>query len=173
MSRRKKDDSVSIRLRLKRDLLNRIDKIAGDRGRQRFIEDAIAWRMDQELPPAVYKLIEEVDQLRLRVEHLEGAQPIGAFTAELNDTVKTQICRDDFDRRLLGYFLQHQGATTPELATFLLDDVSKRRTVLDRIDKLNKRAKKLIGVEVLEYEKGIVRGKRGAWWVININKITQ
>jgi hypothetical protein len=45
----------------------------------------------------------------------------------LNDLTKTKVCRDDLDRNLLAYFLQHEGAT--------------------------------------------IKGKRGAWWLVNIEKL--
>jgi len=129
----KKDNaSVSIRIRLDQKTLGRIDRLAGDNGRQRFIRDAILWRLDEDLPPMLMELAEEIDQLGTRVSHLETVQSTSVYLGELNDLTKTKVCRDDLDRNLLAYFLQHEGATTPELALPLTGSQGKLRTILDR-----------------------------------------
>jgi len=171
LPRSKKTGSISIRIRLDTNLLERIDKAAGERGRQRFIEDAIVWRLDQEIPPVVMELIEDVNELKTKVAYLEGSQSTSALLGSLNKVAETQICRDQLDRKILEYFLKNEGATTPELAKNVLGSLTKRRTILDRIAKLNERAMQLIGVEILRYEKGILKGKRGAWWLEHRSKI--
>ena len=61
MNKTSKDAAVSIRVRLERDILERIDILAGENGRQRFIKDAILWRLDEELPPLVLVLVNDLD----------------------------------------------------------------------------------------------------------------
>ncbi|MHA2432779.1 MAG: hypothetical protein ACXADO_06085 [Candidatus Thorarchaeota archaeon] len=112
MTKSSPDQVESIRLRLDKDVLKRIDKVAGKRGRQKFIKDAVLWRLDTEIPPIVHELVEEVGQLRTRVEHLEGMQSTSIFYSGLNDVTNAQVCRDDLDRNILAYMLQHQGAFT-------------------------------------------------------------
>ncbi|MGD9395173.1 MAG: hypothetical protein PVJ05_01965 [Candidatus Thorarchaeota archaeon] len=172
MSKKKKPKMVSIRFRIDKSLLDRIDQIAGERGRQRYIHDAIVWRLDEELPPVVYDLVQEVQELRLRVEHLESSSTTSFHLGELNDVAREELCSDELDRKLLVYFIKSEGATTPELAESLLGDSTKRRTILDRIDRLNKRAKKLFGTPILEYKKGFVKNKRGAWWITGLEHVT-
>jgi hypothetical protein len=171
MSKKKKSEMTSIRLRIESDLLDRIDQIAGERGRQKYISDAIIWRLDEELPPIVYDLVQEVQGLRLRVEHLETSRSTSVHLGELNDVARNELCTDELDRKLLAFFIKNEGATTPELAEGLLGNSDKRRTVLDRIDRLNTRAKKLFGTPVLEYKKGFVKNKRGAWWITGLEHI--
>ena len=171
MSKKKKPKMVSIRFRIDKSLLDRIDQIAGERGRQRYIHDAVVWRLDEELPPVVYDLVQEVQELRLRVEHLESSSTTSFHLGELNDVARDELCSDELDRKLLAYFIKNEGATTPELAEGLLGDSNKRRTILDRIDRLNKRAKKLFGAPVLEYKKGFVKNKRGAWWITGLEYV--
>ncbi|MCF2135943.1 MAG: hypothetical protein K9W43_01765 [Candidatus Thorarchaeota archaeon] len=163
----KKDSIQSIRVTLETNVIERIDALVGRGGRQRFIRDAILWRLDRELPPIVMDLAAELERLKARVEQLENLHSPETLLQFLNDVALHKVCRDDLDRRLLRYFVQHEGATTPELAEALLGSVSKRRTVLDRIDGLNKRAEEFLGVPILTLEKGLTRGKRGAWWLIN------
>ncbi|MHA1934095.1 MAG: hypothetical protein ACW97A_02330 [Candidatus Thorarchaeota archaeon] len=169
MNKTSKEKAVSIRVRLERDILERIDLLAGENGRQRFIEDAILWRLDEELPPLVLELVKDMSEIRSRVEHLEQYQSTSVFLGSLSDLVKTKVCRDGIDRDLLGYFLQQSGATTPELAESILGSSSKRRTILDRIARLNQRAEDVLGSKILKYEKGVINGKRGAWWLIDPN----
>lgn len=164
-------DSVSIRVRLEKSLLDRIDIVAGTRNRQRYIHESVEWRLDQELPPMFLELSEEVAELKSRVEHLERSQATSVFLGELNPTAKEQICADDLDRKLLVFFIRNEGGTTPELAENLLGNMQKRRTILDRIDKLNNRAIAIIGSPVLEYKKGFVKNKRGAWWLVDPSTI--
>lgn len=171
MSKKKKPQMTSIRLRIESDLLDRIDQVAGERGRQKYIHDAIVWRLDEELPPVVYDLVQEVQELRLRVEHLEGSSSTSFHLGELNEVARHDLCSDELDRKLLAIFIRKEGATTPELAMDLLGDRNKRRTVLDRIDRLNKRAQSLFGVPVLEYKKGFFKNKRGAWWIIGLEHV--
>ena len=71
MSKKKERKMTSIRFRIDTSLLDRIDQIAGERGRQKYIHDAIVWRLDEELPPVVYDLVQDVEALKARVEHLE------------------------------------------------------------------------------------------------------
>lgn len=171
MSKKKKSEMASIRLRIESDILDRIDQIAGERGRQKYISDAIIWRLDEELPPIVYDLVQEVQGLRTRVEHLESSRSTSVHLGELNDVARNELCTDELDRKLLAFFIKNEGATTPELADSLLGHSDKRRTVLDRIDRLNTRAKKLFGTPVLEYKKGFVKNKRGAWWITGLEHI--
>ena len=152
-------------------MLDRIDKVAGVRGRQRFIRDAILWRLDEEIPPIMLEIADEMNKLRSRVEHLEQVQSTSVYLGKMNDIAQTQICRDDLDRKLVAFFLQHEGATTPELASQLLGSSGKRRTILDRIAGINNRAEQIIGVSILQHNKGNVKGIRGAWWLINAEKV--
>ncbi|OLS30977.1 MAG: hypothetical protein ThorAB25_06350 [Candidatus Thorarchaeota archaeon AB_25] len=171
MSKKKKPEMFSIRLRIDKRLLDRIDQIAGERGRQRYIHDAIVWRLDEELPPVVYDLVQEVQELRARVEHLESSSATSFHLGELNEKARNELCTDELDRKLLAYFIKNEGATTPELAEGLLGNSDKRRTILDRIDRLNNRGQKLFGTTVLEYKKGFVKNKRGAWWITGLEHI--
>ncbi len=140
----------------------------GRGGRQKFIRDAILWRLDKELPPIVLDVKMELERLKARVAQLESLHTPESLLQSLNETVLRKVCRDDLDRRLLQFFIQHEGATTPELAEALLGSASKRRTILDRIDGINKRSENLLGAPILALEKGVIRGKRGAWWLVNV-----
>lgn len=166
MNPARKEQTVSIRLRLEKETLDRIDGIVGERGRQRFIKDAILWRLDQEIPPVVFELIKDVEQLQERVEHLEGIRSTSVYVGGMTDAMKTQICRDDLDRKIIAYFLQHEGASTPELAQKFLDDARKRKTIHRRLHNLNDRSERVLGSRILRYVKGEVKGKRDAWWLV-------
>jgi hypothetical protein len=171
MSKKKDDSAVSIRLRIEKDILDRIDQLAGERGRQRFIHDAILGRIDEELPPVMFELIHDVDDLKARVTFLESSKSTSLQLSELNDVARNELCLDEVDRKLLAYFIKNEGATTPELAENILGGRDKRRTVLDRLDRLNSRAKKLFGTDILEYKKGLVNNKRGAWWITKVDLV--
>ncbi len=171
MSKKKDDRTVSIRLRIEKDILDRIDQIAGERGRQRFIHDAILGRIDEELPPVMFELIHDVENLKARVTFLESSKSTSLHLSELNDVARNELCLDEVDRKILAYFIKNEGATTPELAENILGGRDKRRTVLDRLDKLNNRAKKLFGTDILEYKKGLVNNKRGAWWITKVDLV--
>ncbi len=171
MSKEARNEIVSVRVRIPRDVLERIDLAAGPNGRQRFILESLLWRLDKEIPPVVLDLLDDVDELKLRVKHLEEARGTSIYRQDLTEEVRKEVCRDDLDRQILAYFLQHKGATTPELAEELLDDESKRRTIHDRISKLNENAEEILGTEILEFERGERAGKRGAWWISNISAL--
>lgn len=171
MSKKKKDNAVSIRLRIEKDILDRIDQLAGERGRQRFIHEAILGRLDEELPPIMFDLIRDVDDLKARVTFLESSKSESIHLSELNDIARNELCLDEIDRKLIAYFIKNEGATTPELAENILGSRSKRRTILDRIDRMNDRSKKLFGSIILKYQKGLVNNKRGAWWITNVDLI--
>jgi hypothetical protein len=171
ISKKKDDRAVSIRLRIEKDILERIDQLAGERGRQRYIRDAILGRLDEELPPVVFDLISDVDDLKARVTFLESLKSTSIHLSELNEVARNELCLDEVDRRLLAYFIKNEGATTPELAENILGGRDKRRTVLDRLDRLNSRANKLFGTDLLEYKKGLVNDKRGAWWITNVDLV--
>ena len=172
MTKAGRDRFETIHLRLEKDVLKRIDKVVGKQSRKKFIKDAVLWRLDKEIPPIVHELAEEVEQLRARVEHLEEVRSTSVFYSGLNDVTTAQVCRDDLDRNILAYLLQYQGASTPELADSLLNDRRKRKTIHVRIAKLNERAQEILGKPILLFEKGEVKGKRGAWWLVDPAIIT-
>ncbi len=159
----------SIRVNLEQDVLDRVDRVAGPGGRQRFIREAILWRLDREIPPFVTELESRLNELESRVSRLEDLHGPQTFAGELSDVVTRQVCRDDLERRILTYFLRHGGATTPELAEALLGDSRKRRTILSRMEGINRRATELLGAPLFRLEKGVVRGKRGAWWLTDVD----
>ncbi len=163
--------TVSIRVRLPRELVDRIDRLVGESGRQKFIRDSVVSRLDAELPPVVNELILEVEDLKARVSYLERLRDTSVYRGELNETIKLKVCRDELDRKLLAYIIMHGGATTPDLAEEILGDATKRRTVLDRLGKLNQRAKEVTGNHILRFERGERDGKRGAWWPIDPNEL--
>ncbi len=155
-----------IRIRLSRFLVERIDKLVGKSRRNQFILEAILWRLDLQdpagIPPTITQLAQEIEDLRERLEHLEEIHKRAAQRDELSATIRTKVCRDDLDRELLRYLLKHNGATTVELA----DAVGrKRRTIHDRLTKLNDRAIEITGGSILRFERGYVGGKRNAWWI--------
>jgi predicted transcriptional regulator len=168
MSKKKKPEMVSIRIRIDQDLLDRIDLIAGERGRQKYIHDAIVWKLDEELPPVIYDLIQDVDDLKSRVDHLEKSGSTSFQLGELNEVARNDLCSDELDRRILAIFIRNEGATTPEIAKDLLGNPNKRKTIRDRIFRLNNRAQSLFGVPILEYKKGFFNNKRGAWWITGL-----
>ncbi|MBD3406220.1 MAG: hypothetical protein GF411_08940 [Candidatus Lokiarchaeota archaeon] len=163
------DDRISIRLRLPKEILEKIDLLAGDNSRQRFIEEAVRWRLlwklDDDVPPIITQMLEDIISLRERVSFLEQERSSSVYLAGLNDVTYSKVCRDELDRRILAYLLQYEGATTPELAERLLGSDTKRRTILDRLNRLNSRFEEEIGHEVLQFKQGVFKGKRGAWWI--------
>lgn len=171
MAKSPKSDKVSIRLRLDRETLDRIDELVSESGRQRFIREAVLERLNEDLPPVIYELMEEVRQLSSRVDYLEELRETSVFRGELKEIIKTSVCRDELDRKILAYILQHRGATSPDLAENLLSNSSKRRTIVDRISKLNQRAQSELGHEILHHERGEREGKRGAWWAIDPDEL--
>ncbi len=153
--------------------LDRIDRVAGPQGRQRFIREAILAHLEREIPPRLLELEERMSELERRITYLETLHGSKAYLSGLSEVVTRDICRDDLERNILAYFIRHEGATTPELARALLGDSGKRRTILSRLEGINRRAEELLGVPLFVLKKGIVRGKRGAWWLTNIDAITQ
>lgn len=154
----------SLRVRLPGEIVERIDRLVGESGRQKYIRDSVIARLDDELPPVVHELIQEIEDLKNRVSYLERLRDTSVYRGELNEEVKTKVCRDELDRKMLAHILKNKGSTTPELAEDLLGDSQKRRTILVRLNKLNERAKDMLGIEILRYERGEIEGKRGAWW---------
>ena len=88
MAKKSRDDTVSIRLRLDRETIDRIDELVGESGRQRFIREAVLGRLNEELPPVIYELLEDVRQLTARVDYLEELRETSVFHGELNETIK-------------------------------------------------------------------------------------
>lgn len=171
MSKRIKDDLVSLRVRFSQEAIDRIDRLVGEAGRQKYIRDAVLASLDDDIPPAVSELIVEVEDLKTRVSYLEQLRDTNVFRGTLNEIVKMKVCRDELDRNLVVHIIKNHGATTPELAEDLLGDSGKRRTILDRIAKLNERAKNEMGHPILTFEKGEHDGKRGAWWATDLDSL--
>lgn len=167
MSQKGTSSTVSLRVRLSQDMIDRIDRLVGESGRQKYIRDAVEFRLNEEIPPVVNELILEVDELKNRVSYLERIRDTSVYRGDLSDVIKLQVCRDELDRNLIAYIVRNRGATTPELAEDILGDSTKRKTVRNRIVKLNDRALEQLGHPILEYERGERDGKRNAWWAID------
>ncbi|NWF95085.1 MAG: hypothetical protein HXY34_02985 [Candidatus Thorarchaeota archaeon] len=165
-------DEVSIRVRLEQALLDRVDRLVGERGRTKFIRDAVLWRLDQDYPPIVRELELEVQELKSRVEHLEASQATSLYSSSISESVEADLCRDHIDKGILVELLRREGVTTTELAELLLGSASRRTTILNRMNAINERARAKFGVDVARLEKGIVKGKRGAWWLTDRALIT-
>jgi hypothetical protein len=171
MSKRITSDMVSLRVRFSQESIDRIDRLVGEAGRQKYIRESVLARLDGDIPPAVNELIFQVEDLKARVSYLERLRDTSAYRGNLSETVKMKVCRDELDRNLVVYIIKNRGATTPELAETLLGDSGKRRTILDRIAKLNERAKNELGRPILAFEKGEHDGKRGAWWATDLDSL--
>ncbi|MFW9919658.1 MAG: hypothetical protein ACFFED_08665 [Candidatus Thorarchaeota archaeon] len=168
MSKKKQErDTVSLRVRLPFEVIDRIDRLVGEAGRQKYIRDSVIARLEEELPPIVNEVLLELEDLKTRVSYLERIRDTSVYRGDLNESIKTKVCRDELDRKIIAHIIKSRGSTTPELAEQLLGDSQKRRTIHDRLEKLNKRAEKVLGNPILRYERGELDGKRGAWWAID------
>jgi len=167
MSGKRGSNTVSLRVRLSQDTIERIDRLVGEGGRQRFIREAVEARLQEDLPPVVNELILEVEELKNRVSYLERIRDTSVYRGDLKDVIRIEVCRDDLERKILEAVIMNRGATTTELAEDLLGSAQKRRTILNRIEGLNERATDLLGHPILEHERGERDGKRSAWWAID------
>ena len=115
MSKRITNDMVSLRVRFSQEAIDRIDRLVGEAGRQKYIRDAVIARLDGDIPPAVSELIVDVEDLKARVSYLEQLRDTNVFRGSLNEIVKMKVCRDELDRNLVVHIIKSRGATTPEL----------------------------------------------------------
>lgn len=169
------DNEMIIRVRLDRAIVDRIDRMVGKSRRNQFVLEAVLWRLDLQdplsIPPTVVGLMEEVEELRKRVEYLESLHSSSVYDAELSQTIKTKVCRDSLDLQLLNHLLRNNGSTTNELAQAVGKE-GKRRTIYDRLMKLNERAIDILGEPIIHFERGRFQGKSNSWWIKNISLLT-
>lgn len=170
------DNEMIIRVRLGRAIVERIDKMVGKSRRNQFVLEAILWRLDLQdplsIPPTVVGIMDELEELKKRVEYLETLHSSSAYDAQLSKTIKTKVCRDSLDVQLLTFLLRNNGSTTKELAQAVGKE-GKRRTIYDRLMRLNERAIKVVGKPIIHFEKGMFQGKSNSWWIKDISLLTE
>ncbi len=170
------DNEMIIRVRLDRAIVDRIDKMVGKSRRNQFVLEAVLWRLDLQeplsIPPTVAGLMSELEELRRRVEYLETLHSSSVYDAQLSQTIKTKVCRDSLDVQLLTHLLRNNGSTTNELA-HAVGKEGKRRTIYDRLMRLNERAIEVFGEPIIHFERGRYQGKSNSWWIKNISLLTE
>jgi Arc/MetJ-type ribon-helix-helix transcriptional regulator len=134
--------------------------------RSAFIRDAILEKLEK--TPRPEKLMEVEDRLR-RVE--AGLAEIKKSLAKLevltfdHDQINLYaFCIDTLDQKIIDYLLHSNGATTSELAGKLK---TNRWLVLNRLRRIQKTSAEQLGKAVVQYNSGIKRGKKRAWWLID------
>ncbi len=132
--------------------------------RSAFIREAIFEKLQKtprpkkllELEQKLTNLQKDVNKIRNSLAKLE------ILTCE-NEKINPYIfCIDDIDTKIVGYLLDHRGATTTEISKFLNIN---RWLVLNRLKKIGSASKKQLGKHILSYYSGEMCGKRKAWWI--------
>jgi hypothetical protein len=132
--------------------------------RSTFIREAIFEKLQKtprpkkllELEQKLTNLQKDVNKIRDSLAKLE------ILTYENEKINPYFFCIDDIDTKIVGYLLDHRGATTTEIAKFLH---TNRWLVLNRLRKIGNASKKQLGKPILSYYSVERRGKRKAWWI--------
>lgn len=160
----KMPESVTISVKMPKDILAEMTVRIPEGERSSFIRDAITEKLRS--TPRPDKLLE----LEHRIRKIEG--DISQFKASLSDLelltyergkINPHVfCVDKIDHAIVDYLVHYKGATTTELAQVLK---ANRWLILNRLKRIKRRSKKQLGRFVVEYFPGYKAGKRKAWWL--------
>lgn len=132
--------------------------------RSAFIRDAILEKLQKTPKP------DKVLELEQKVKKLEqGLAQISKYLSDLQLITHHEgridphsFCTDKLDREIMDFLNHYNGATTPELATYL--DVN-RWLVLNRLKRIQKKSRNQIGKSLVNFYAGERSGKKRAWWI--------
>ncbi|MBC7130262.1 hypothetical protein H5T51_03435 [Candidatus Bathyarchaeota archaeon] len=132
--------------------------------RSNFIREAIMEKLERtprpdkllELEQRLVKLEREFSKVR---KYLADLEVLSYRRGQINPH---SFCRDNIDRKIIDYLMHYRGATTPELASYIKVN---RWLILNRLRKLEKTSKKMLGKPIVEYYAGEKDGKKRAWWI--------
>jgi Arc/MetJ-type ribon-helix-helix transcriptional regulator len=132
--------------------------------RSEFLREAILEKLQRvPRPDRILELQRKVDMLEAEIFRIKKhLAELEVLTYEENKVNPHTFCIDEMDHKIIDYLLDHEGATTPELADLLK---TNRWHVLNRLRKIQKRSKKQLGKPIVEYYAGKRMGKRKAWWI--------
>jgi hypothetical protein len=132
--------------------------------RSTWLREAIADKLQKTPKPdkllaleqRMKKVEEEFGQIRKYLSDLE------ILTFQHGKIDPRQFATDDVDHKILDYLMHYKSATTPELAEYAK---TNRWLILNRLQKIEKTSKKLVGKSIIEYYAGEKSGKKKAWWL--------
>ncbi|MHA1578526.1 MAG: ribbon-helix-helix domain-containing protein [Candidatus Freyarchaeota archaeon] len=155
---------VVLTIRVPEELLEELNRKVGRGKRSAFIKEAIIEKLRQEDTEETAELKSEIEQLRMRILHLEKAIKTGKGVEgpEEKPSPLLRVCFDETDRLIVKRLLESGGATTKEL-----EDVTglKRRQILTRLKRIAGRAEEKFGRRVIQFKRSKIRGKKQAWWI--------
>ena len=132
--------------------------------RSDFIRDAIVEKLQKTpRPDKIFELEQKIGKLEADLSEIKRyLTELEVLTFEKGKVNPHSFGIDEVDRKIIGYFLDYKGATTPELAKHAK---TNRWQVLNRLRRIQKRSKTQLGKPVIEYYAGERSGKKKAWWI--------
>ncbi|MFQ5761849.1 MAG: hypothetical protein ACE5PO_02325 [Candidatus Bathyarchaeia archaeon] len=132
--------------------------------RSNFIKEAILEKLGRTprsdrlltLEGQVLRLEEEVGIIKKTLAELQ------IYTYDKTKIDPYSFCRDETDRAIVEYLLQHDGATTEEISKSI---GRNRWLVLNRLKKIQQVSERKLGKPLLTFLPLTRMGKRRAWWL--------
>jgi len=160
---KEKDTLIPISLKIPKSLLEKIDKIRGDKSRSDFIRETLSKaivyseRTNDLKSTTMENIISMYKALEQRVTRLE--QLIGESSVRSQDNIiekLQQACRDDFDRIIVGALASKGFVKTKDLEKKL---PIKHRQITNRIKRLAIKSNAIVFIS------GPYKGITKAWWL--------
>lgn len=132
--------------------------------RSNFIRDAILEKLGK-IPKSdkIFEFEERVKKVETDLSTIKKLlTDLEILTYERGKVNPHAFCTDALDRKIIDHLLQSHGVTTPELAKAIESD---RWTILNRLQRIQRRSKKELGKSIVEFYAGEKAGKRRAWWL--------
>ncbi|MGQ4913622.1 MAG: ribbon-helix-helix domain-containing protein [Candidatus Asgardarchaeia archaeon] len=159
---KEKDILITISLKIPKSLLDKIDKIRGEKSRSDFIREALnraveyseitnkSTKMDN-----IASMYKSLEQRIERLEKLIGKRPIQPQSDTIIKKLQ-QACHDEFDRVIVNMFISKGFVKTKDLEKRL---PIKHRQITNRIKRLAIKSNAIVFIS------GSYKGVTKAWWL--------
>lgn len=158
------DNSRVVSIKIPEEVYKELALRVPEGDRSNFIREAIMEKLEKtprpdkllELERRLTKLEQEFSKIRRYLADLE------ILTYRRDQINPYSFCGDSIDKKIIEYLMHYRGATTPELAAYI--NVN-RWLILNRLRKLERNSKHMLGKPIVEYYAGEKSGKKRAWWI--------
>lgn len=155
---------IVISVKIPEDVYQELQLRVPEGDRSNFIRDAILEKLGKiPKPDKIFEFEERVKKVETDLSTIKKLlTDLEILTYERGKVNPHAFCIDDLDRKIVDHLLQSHGATTPELARAIGAD---RWTILNRLQRIQKRSKKDLGKSIVEFYAGEKAGRKRAWWL--------
>ena len=161
----KKDDFVTISVKVPRELYAELALRIPEGERSSFIREAITEKLEKTpRPDKILELERKLEKIETDLSEIKRCLSDLEILTYGKDKINPHaFCKDEVDHKIVSYLMHYKSATTPELAEAI---GVNRWMILNRLRRIQRISEQQLGKPIVNYYAGKRRGKMKAWWIL-------